>query len=278
MPELPEVETNMRNLRAWTRGRTIVEVVPPPGTRETFGVAPTELRERLEGRTVEDVERRGKWILSRLSGDAGLGLHLGMTGKIARAGARAELPRFTRALFILRGGERICFVDSRRFGKVLATRSYAELLERDDVAGGLGPDALAVDAKTLRARLGSTKRTIKEAIMDQRVLAGVGNLYATEALWRARLHPATPAPIVAGDAAASRALASGIRAALRHGLAEYDGVELPEYIEEGGDNPFFVYDRAGERCPRCKTSIRAITLGGRTTAFCPRCQRARRRA
>lgn len=270
MPELPEVETNMRNFRVWARGRRIVRVVPPPGTRETGGMPPVELRKRLEGRGVEEVTRRGKWILAALSGGAGLVLHLGMTGKIARVSANAELPRFTRAAFHLDGGGTVCFVDSRRFGKVLAG-DFADL--REEIERELGPDALEIDLATFREAISRTKRTIKETIMDQRVIAGVGNLYATEALWRAKIHPGTPAAKVTGARAA--ALLEGIKDSLLHGLKEYEGVELPEYIEEGGENPFFAYDRAGEPCPRCGARLKAETIGGRTSAYCPKCQKRR---
>ncbi len=271
MPELPEVEANMRNFAAWTAGRRMTRITPPPGRRETGGAAPAELVARLRGRTVEEVTRRGKWILARLSGGAGLGLHLGMTGKIVRA--RDGLPRFTRAVFGMSDGTRVCFVDSRRFGRLYAAQSYAELASRPEIAA-IGPDALReLNPRMLREALAGTARTVKEMIMDQRVIAGVGNLYAAEALWRAKIHPASPAKAVAADPAAVRALLAGIRAALRHGIREYSSVEVPEYVEEGAPNPFYVYDRGGEPCRRCGTPLKAMTLGGRTTVWCPKCQR-----
>jgi len=271
----------MRNLRAWTVGRRIVAVTPPPGRREAGGLAPRAFIERLRGRRVEEVARRGKWMLARLSAGGGLALHLGMSGKLARLGdgkeaPAAALPRFTRAVFALDDGTRVCFVDARRFGRLLAGR-FADLAAMPALAE-LGPDALAATTPALlRAALSRTRRTVKEAIMDQRVLAGVGNLYATEALWRARLHPALPAPRVARSPAASRALAAGIRAALRHGLSLLEGAELPAYLEDGAPNEFHVYDRKGSPCPRCGTAIEAMTLGGRTSAYCPRCQPRRAR-
>jgi formamidopyrimidine-DNA glycosylase len=272
VPELPEVETNARNLARYARGRRIVKVTPPPATRELGGLSRRSFAARLTGHRVEEVTRRGKWILCRLDGGHGLGLHLGMTGKIARVDAGDEAPRFTRASFELDDGHRVCFVDSRRFGKLLAAR-WDELAARDEIAR-VGKDALhELTVDDLAAILGATGRTVKEVIMDQARLAGVGNLYATEALWRARIHPATPAKSIPRRRIAK--LHQGIREALEHGLATYAGEGVPEYIEEGGENPFFVYDRAGERCPRCKkATIEARTLGGRTSAFCPRCQPA----
>src|SRR5262249_23118963 len=158
------------------------------------------------------------------------------------------------------------FVDSRRFGRLVPVLAREQLVRMPEIAA-LGPDALEVTPAQFADALASTTRTVKETIMDQRVLAGVGNLYATEALWRAKIHPARPA-----RPADAKKLRAGIRAALQHGLRTYSGQEEPEYIEEGGPNPFYCYDRAGEPCRRCHTRIRAMTLGGRTSAYCPHCQ------
>jgi formamidopyrimidine-DNA glycosylase len=271
VPELPEVETNRKNLARWASGRRVVEARPPPGTRETFGVGPAEFRRRLEGRAFEDVERRGKWMLCRMSGGAGLGLHLGMTGKIGHARSDEPDPRFVRAVFRLDGGERVVFIDSRRFGKVWPVESWDELLARPEIAQ-VGPDALTAPREVLERALAATLRTVKEVLMDQRVLGGVGNIYAAEALFRAGIHPATKASALANDRAAIGRLHRSLRAALEHGLAQFDPEEVPEYVEEGAPNPFLVYDRQGEPCKKCKTKLKVMTLGGRTTAFCPRCQ------
>ncbi|HEX7897218.1 MAG TPA: DNA-formamidopyrimidine glycosylase family protein [Planctomycetota bacterium] len=261
MPELPEVEANLRNFAAWCVGRRIT------------GARPAALARRLAGREVKAVERRGKWMLARLGGGAGLGLHLGMTGKIARAEGDV-LPRFTRAVFEMSDGGRVCFVDLRRFGRIRAEPSYEALLRRPEIAA-IGPDALhALDLRHLREAFASTSRTVKETIMDQRVLGGLGNIYAAEALWRARIHPATAARAI--DAPALRALARGIRWALRRGLREFPKGEVPAYVEEGAPNPFFVYARAGEPCRRCRARLQGMVLGGRSTVFCPRCQLSRR--
>jgi formamidopyrimidine-DNA glycosylase len=274
MPELPEVETNARNLRRWAEGRRIVRVAPPAGTRETGGVPPTTFVRRLRGRQIETVERRGKWILCRLSEGGGLALHLGMTAKVARVPEGAATPRFTRATLSLDDGARVCFVDMRRFGRLL-TAPYADLVARPAIAG-IGPDALSsLDRRTLAAAFARTRRSVKETLLDQRVAGGIGNLYATEALWRARIHPATPAPAL--DGAALGRLLTAIRAALQHGLAQLDGEETPEYLEDGAPNPFHCYDRAGHPCHRCGALLESMVLGGRTSAFCPRCQTSLRR-
>ena len=273
MPELPEVETNARNLAAWTLGRRIVSVAPPTSARQRDGAGRTAFRERLEGRRVQRVARRGKWTLVDLEGDAALGLHLGMTGKLARAADGDELPRFSRAVLALDDRTRVCFVDARRFGKLVAAPTIEALWSRPEIAS-IGPDALEeVTPAQLAAGLSRTSRTIKETLLDQRVVAGIGNLYATEALWRARIHPATPARRVATDRATVRRLLAAVRAALRHGFAELGDSELPQYLEDGAPNHFHAYDRAGAPCHRCRTPIRAIALGGRTNAYCPRCQK-----
>jgi formamidopyrimidine-DNA glycosylase len=268
MPELPEVETNARNLARWATGRNILSATAPPGTRELGGQSRAAFVRRVVGRTVEGVTRRGKWILVRLSGGDGLGLHLGMTGKISNVPGQ----RFTRATFSLDDGTVVGFVDSRRFGRLLAAR-YDDLLARPDLRR-VGPDALSeLDARGLAAALARTKRTVKEALLDQTLLAGVGNLYATEALWRAKIHPATPAQRVAADGAKVRRLLTGIGAALRHGLRTFEREKVPEYIEEGAPNPFHAYDRAGRPCHRCGTILKTMVIGGRSSAFCPHCQK-----
>jgi len=171
-------------------------------------------------------------------------------------------------------GGRVCFVDLRRFGRILAEPTYDALLRRREIAQ-IGPDALReLDLRRLREALAGTARTVKETIMDQRVLGGLGNIYAAEALWRARIHPATAARAV--DDPSLRALARGIRESLRAGLQEFKKGEVPEYVEEGAPNPFFVYDREGEPCRRCRARLKRRVLGGRSTVFCPRCQIIRR--
>ncbi|MFH0900125.1 MAG: bifunctional DNA-formamidopyrimidine glycosylase/DNA-(apurinic or apyrimidinic site) lyase [Pseudomonadota bacterium] len=276
MPELPEVESNLRNLRRWMTDRTIVEVSPPPGIRETGGVKAEDFVALLAGKRVVALERRGKWILLSLSDGVGLGLHLGMTGRLAMVASGAGEPRFTRAVFRLDDGSRVCFVDSRRFGKLIAAARLDDLVEAEEISK-LGPDPLSGGIDTsLRSACQRTSRSIKEVIMDQRVIAGVGNLYATEALWHARIHPSTSASEVAKDSKIIAKLVDGIRTALEHGLSVYAHENVPQYLEEGAPNVFNAYDRAGQPCPRCETPIASMVLGGRTTAYCPTCQREKK--
>ncbi len=271
MPELPEVTVNARNLLSWMRGKVIASVVPPPGTRELDGMVPGEFARELVGRCIVDVTRRGKWILVRFDRGA-LGIHLGMTGKFLRVAGSDALPRFARAVFVMSDGQRVCLVDPRRFGKLVMARQLDDLLARREISG-LGPDVLSeLTAENLCEALAKTSRSVKEALMDQRIAAGVGNIYSTEGLWRAQIHPTTPAQEIAVNAALCRLLLESLRAALQHGLDEYSKIDIPAYIEEGAPNPFFAYDRRGEACPRCKSVFESMVLGGRTTVYCPKCQ------
>jgi formamidopyrimidine-DNA glycosylase len=214
------------------------------------------------------VTRQGKWILVRLSADAGLGIHLGMTGDLVLT-RDGEPPRFSRAALVLDDGARVHFTDARRFGRLLAVSRFEALLKLPALASQ-GPDALAVGLGELRERLRSS-RAVKVALMDQAVLAGLGNVYAGDALFVARIHPARPARAVAGNAALARRLHAAIRAVLGKGLARY---EAGSPREEGSGElyPGSIYGRAGKPCPRCRRPLASMRLGGRTTVYCGRCQ------
>jgi formamidopyrimidine-DNA glycosylase len=192
-----------------------------------------------------------------------------MTGKwIARPpGGAAE--RFERARLDA-GRVSVRYVDPRRFGRLCYARDGAP----PAAWRALGPDPLTdgVDAARLHQKLSRTHRAIKEALLDQRIAAGVGNIQATEALWRARLDPRRPADAI--DRRAAAALGRAILASIRATLAREDGPEITYVEEPGADNPFKIYGRAGEPCPRCRARLARIVQSGRATVFCPRCQRA----
>jgi formamidopyrimidine-DNA glycosylase len=224
------------------------------------------------------VERRGKWL--RLSLDAGphLFVHLGMTGWFehprgadpsnphgSKGGATGDHLRFERVRFVVERHGRtsgVVYVDPRRWGRmILASDEEGPFAE-------LGPDPLSdgIDLAELAQALTRRKRqSIKEALMDQRVLAGVGNIQAIEALWKARIDPRRPARTL--DRLELARVASGLRWTIARTL---EGLEAGEETA----SPFRVYGRAGLPCPRCKTRLERIVLGGRTTTFCPRCQPA----
>jgi formamidopyrimidine-DNA glycosylase len=274
VPELPEVEIAARNLRRWTDGRRIVKVDTDPRARRILRPAtPAAFTRALEGARVEEVRRLGKHLMVRLEKDgAPLGLlsHLGMTGKWLRRDAADPPTRFSRARLALDDGAVLHYDDLRLFGR-LRVAPGARFEEVAEVAG-LGPDPLdaGVDVDRLAAALARSKLPVKVRIMDQRLLPGVGNIYASEALFRARIDPRRKGPSL--TRAEVRRLAAAIPEAMREGIARQESPEIT-YVEEGGENPFLVYAREGERCPRCrKAEIARVVQAQRSTFYCPRCQ------
>lgn len=270
MPELPEVEFAASQLRRWMQGRRVARARAPK-TRVLREQTPVAFSRRLTGRVLERVERRGKYLLLQFDGDAGLLAHLGMTGKLVRRPLGEEVA-YSRGRFELEDGFAVHLRDPRMFGR-LTTARFDELLALPEIVR-LGPDAreAEVTARVLRERFGNSVRPVKVALMDQEVLAGLGNIHAAEALYRARIDPRRPARSL--DDAELRRLATGIRRTIDFALEQVDGDEEIDYVEEpGAENPFLVYGRAGERCRRCGTTVESIAQGGRTTHFCPGCQR-----
>jgi formamidopyrimidine-DNA glycosylase len=263
MPELPEVEYAVQHLRDWLEGKKIVRARVPASV-----VVRGPVEKLLAGRTVGAIARKGKWIRISLSGGRTLYSHLGMTGKWVRRAPGDEPQRFEKARIDVRGAS-VRYLDPRMFGRLIAAEQVAAW-------DALGPDPLAdgIDAGALGERLARTKRSIKETLMDQTVLAGVGNIQASESLWRARIHPGRSASSVAKDPKRVRALAKAIRASIDFTLKAQRREEEIAYVEEPGtDNPFKVYARAGERCPRGDGTIRRVVQGGRSSFYCPGCQR-----
>ena len=273
MPELPEVETERGRLAARLEGRRIAsaEIVDPRLTRPE---EPAWIAARLAGQRVDRVERRGKYLVLRLGGGERdsdsqsevLLVHLRMTGSF-----RYEPASHERAVLGLDDGTRIAYRDLRRFGTWL-------LLEPDEaeahLAVRLGPEPLGRRFTTafLADRLGGRRAPIKAAILDQRTVAGLGNIYADESLWHARIHPLRPGGELSGDEVAR--LRDGIRRALRLGIRR-QGADLGDGAYAGGrmQLEFRVYGRAGEPCDRCGTPIEKTRAGGRGTWYCPTCQR-----
>lgn len=270
MPELPEVEIARRSLVRWFDGHALVRTEATK-TR-TFRSGRAAEFARLKG-PLTRAERRGKYLMLSF-GDAGLMAHLGMTGKFVKRAAGAEEP-YSRARFVLDSGEVIHFRDPRMFGELqpAASAKLAELpavkkLGRDPLVDGL-------DWRQLKEAIGTTKLDLKVALMDQTRLAGLGNIHAAEALFRARLHPGRKAKSLSD--AEWKALAKAIHQSLKFGLSEQESDEI-QYVEEpGSENPFLIYGRAGTPCRRCKTLVKSYTQGGRTTHFCPQCQSKKRK-
>jgi formamidopyrimidine-DNA glycosylase len=276
MPELPEVEFARRCWERWASKRRVTAVTAS-ASRVLRPAAPRSLQ-ALRGAAFDSFERRGKNLLFGARGARGrIGLwsHLGMTGKwLRRKGS--ELPRFSRAAVTLDDGSVLHYCDMRLFGRlgVVPGARWEEVAE----LRGLGPDPLVdgVDRRRLAERLGRLKTPIKVALLDQGLLAGIGNIQAVEALHRAGIDPRRPARSL--TAAEVSRLAAGIRRSLNATLSRFERAVGEDgdiaYVEEGAANPFAVYDRAGARCPRCRRGvITRIVQAGRSTFFCPRCQR-----
>jgi formamidopyrimidine-DNA glycosylase len=266
VPELPEVEICARKLRAWLAGRRIVRAAAVAGT-PLRNISPLALVRGLRGRRIEGVDRRGKQLFIHLDGDLELLVHLGMTG----AWERLDTPPSTKPKLTLEldDGARVAYFDPRRFGRVrLLPRAKAQ--HHPEIAK-LGPDALEVSRARggLAKVLAKSRAPIKLALMDQQRLAGVGNIYASEALFDAKVDPRRKANTLSSKE--MTALARGLRRSFERTIAEA-GDDF-RYLSQGGENTFRVYGRAGEPCPRCKTPLRRLTQGGRGTFFCPRCQR-----
>ncbi|MBS2021335.1 MAG: bifunctional DNA-formamidopyrimidine glycosylase/DNA-(apurinic or apyrimidinic site) lyase [Deltaproteobacteria bacterium] len=267
MPELPEVEVASRQLRAWAQGRRI-EGVDVPKTR-VVRAQPVSAFAQLVGKRMLSIERRGKWMLLAFEGGLGLLSHLGMTGKWMRRAKSDPLAKHTRATLLLEGGSALDYRDPRLFG-VLEVGPFEALTSQRALAT-LGPDPLqGIDAARLSERFARTIRSLKETLMDQTLLAGLGNIQVAESLFRAKLSPERPARSLTRDEVVR--LARAIEASLRATLMAEDGPDPIAYVEEGGANLFQVYGHAGEPCPACKTPIERIVQGGRSSFFCPHCQ------
>lgn len=266
MPELPEVETERTRLAAVIEGRKILSA-RIDDARLTRPDDPEVVAAVLTGDRVEAVERRGKYIVVRLGSGHTLLVHLRMTG-----GFRYEPATHERAVLEIEGGGRIAYRDTRRFGTWLLTDS--EDADRI-IAVKNGPEPLERGFTTafLAERLARRTAPLKAAILDQRTVAGLGNIYADEALWHSRLHPQQPAGELSLDEIA--ALREAIRKALKLGIRR-GGATLYDQAYAGGSmqKEFRVYGRAGEPCERCATPIAKTVVAGRGTSFCPACQAA----
>jgi len=267
MPELPEVETIRAELAPRLTGRSLVrvEILDPRLTRP---VDLFEVAEELEGDTVVAVERRGKYLVLRLESGLALLVHLRMTG-----GFHFQPTTHERAVLELDDGTRLVDRDVRRFGTWLVLED-AEL--DPYLAGKNGPEPLGPRFTTgwLATQLARRRAPVKTVLLDQRVVAGLGNIYADEALWRARINPLRPAASLSREEVAR--VQRAIRAALRMGIAR-QGSTLRDYARPDGSAggmqaEFRVYGRDGEPCPHCRTTIAKTRVGGRGTWYCPRCQ------
>jgi len=233
------------------------------------GEVPARLVDALQGRRVQRVERRGKWLRVALD-DGAFFSHLGMTGKWAEASPKDEPLRFERVrldVVVGRAKRSVRYLDSRLFGR------FAAPAEDLPIWRALGPDPLVdgIDVGALHAKLQRRKLAIKPVLLDQKVLAGIGNIYATEGLFTARIDPRRAASSL--TRLETGAVARGLRKALLKSLARSTEDSITYVQEPGADNPFLIYGNEGMPCPRCKRPLGKMVLGGRGTVFCSRCQR-----
>jgi formamidopyrimidine-DNA glycosylase len=274
VPELPEVETVRLRLEPAVVGRRL-ERVEIRDSRLTRPEDPLVVAAELLGERVAALERRGKYLIFRFESGRGLLVHLRMTGgfRLAAGNGLPDDP-YVRAVVTLDDGSDVAYRDVRRFGTW-------QLLEPHEVEPFLGtrlgeePLGRRFTARALGERLAGRRAPIKAALLDQRTIAGMGNIYVDEALWRARIHPLRPARDLDHDDV--KRLHRSVRRALEVGLAR-QGATIRNYATPDGESgamqhEFKVYGRAGEPCPRCRTPIEKTRAGGRGTWYCPSCQR-----
>ena len=276
MPELPEVETVRRQLQPLISGRRIQGIQVMAGAERLLrGRSGFEISAQLSGSAFTTVDRRGKYLGLNLDSGQVIVVHLRMTGSLRFRPSGHEEEPFTRAVFDLDRGDQLRFVDVRKFGTI-------DLVERmEEALPELGPEPLSDDftPDAMWHALRGRQQPIKAALLDQRNIAGIGNIYADEALFLSRLNPEAPAGSL--RPAERRALHAAIRQTLEDGVA-HGGASFRDYTDVDGaegEQQYFVrvFRRTDEPCHDCSTTIRRIIVGGRATHFCPKCQPVRQR-
>jgi formamidopyrimidine-DNA glycosylase len=287
VPELPEVETVARGLRQTVLGRRIVSVRLG---KTDFIDDPVALEQHLPGRRIDAVDRYGKFMLVRLSGAESNGghaapsengdaapallVHLGMTGHLAPSAATQPCEKHTHVCLLLDDGRELRYTDARRFGRM----AYLDPPAVTEELTKFGADPLEVGAAEFAGRIRSRGARIKALLLDQSVLRGVGNIYADESLWRARIHPARlGARLSTKEAETLRKMLQDV---LRKAIASR-GSSISDFLDADGEPGEYqrhhrAYGREGKRCYRCGTPIRRVIVAGRSSYFCPKCQPAPR--
>jgi len=282
MPELPEVETVARGLRQAILGRRVLSVTLG---KTDFIDDPVALEQQLPGRRIEAVERYGKFILLRLSATAGMNgnpsddgakqrpsllVHLGMTGQMAPSPAEKPHEKHTHVCILLDDGRELRYTDARRFGRMayLTGVPLAEELTR------FGADPLEIGKEEFVKRIRGRRARIKALLLDQGVLRGVGNIYADESLWRAKIHPAQLGSKLSRKQA--QTLCQALQQILRKAIV-MRGSSISDFLDAEGEPGEYqrrhrAYGREGKGCGRCKTLIRRGIVAGRSSYFCPKCQ------
>lgn len=274
MPELPEVETTARSLRPRLVGRVVTSVGGIDWPRMLPNTSELDLQEVLVGHRISSVQRRGKYLLIQMDDDAWVSVHRKMSGNLLLVQHATPVALHTHLIVGLDDGSDLRFVDARKFGRVYLFHSGEEV--QDFLAQRLGPDSLEeLDETLLAAKLRRRKGRIKILLLDQAFVAGVGNLYADEALWEARVHPLRSADSLSTPEI--KRLAGAIKHVLTDAI-ERRGTSFSTYRDSdgsAGENQNFLnaYGREGQACPRCGTPIKRIVIGQRSAFFCPKEQR-----
>ena len=273
VPELPEVEVLRRTIEANVVGDTI-DAVQVWERRLREPIDTRTLRRRLAGRRVVEVGRRAKYLLIHVEGDSTLVVHLGMSGRLTVAPGEARREPHEHAAFKLGSGRKLRFRDPRRFGVLLALPTSAIASDRHFARLGIEPLAPGFTGATLHDAAKRRNASVKGMLMDAAVVVGVGNIYASEALHRAGIHPQRSVARISRER--WDRLADSVREVLSEAVTQ-GGTTLNDFADAMGESGYFqvalrVYDRAGETCARCGASIRRLRQLGRSTYYCPRCQ------
>src|SRR6184192_3520217 len=260
MPELPDVETFKRYLDATSLHQRISGV----DVQDRYilkGVSMDELARRLKGCRFESSRRRGKHLFVRADGDLWLRLHFGMTGSLRYFKHEQRTPRHTRVLFVFANGHRLAVEDQRKFGEVGLLKDVDEFLKKR----ALGRDALGISLPQFKEIFGKHRGAVKTILLNQKLIAGIGNIYADEILFRARIHPATQVSALKEKAVTKlfRATRDILKKAIE---ANADAERMPK-------SWLFLYRGKGGKCPRCGRELKSATIGGRTAWFCAHCQK-----
>lgn len=272
MPELPEVETIRHDLAPLVRGRTIAHAwISPQAPRLAQLLTSDELCRGLTGRSIREVGRRGKYLLFQLDGGLTWAVHLRMTGQLLhRTGPCPQSPHL-RASFRLDNGSWLCFIDQRKFGAMWLVDDVSA------VVSSLGPEPLdtAFTAEALHRLLQRRSAPVKAVLLDQKAIAGIGNIYADESLFVASIDPRRPAHRISRPA--SQRLLDAIRQVLSEAMGDR-GSSFRDYVDPAGRKGEYqfkvrVFRRTGQPCCRCGAAIQRTKIAGRSTHFCPRCQR-----
>ena len=270
MPELPEVETVVRALRQPLIGRTITEV-RNDWPRHVGIPTLAELQVRIRGCCVQAVNRRAKYLVFTLTEGETLIIHLKMSGHLAVVASSEPADKHVHTVFELDDGRELRFRDIRKFGRVYLVN------DPDQILGKLGPEPLesSFTPKQLQERLNGRTRALKPLLLDQQLIAGIGNIYADEALFYAKLRPTRPANSLSQSDI--HALHAAIQKVLRLGIAR-EGASIEQYLKPDGSkgdmqNAVAVFRRTGDPCYECGRPVERIVLAGRSTHYCPQCQK-----